>query len=504
MIRPDAPLSGSPSSGAVTFLRAGRILADAGGSAGGACELGIGADGRIASITPIDPAALTAEERDRLLVPALADAHDHGRGLRTLACGTPDLPLETWLPELARQPRVDPYRMAAVAFARLAESGVACVNHCHNTQDSRALLAEAEAVSRAARDVGIAVAFAWPFFDRNAYAYGPLEALLGDLPPKMREAVAARAGSLRPAEENFALFEQARQFEHALFQLHYHPVAPQWVQHDTLQRIAQASAETGRRVHIHLLETRAQREWADAHYPDGLIAFLDGIGLLSPRLTIAHAVWLRPEECALLAARGVIVSVNPSSNLRLRSGCPPVSAMAAAGLAFGIGLDGMSLDDDEDMLREMRLLKIGLEPGIAADPEADAVLALAAGWQIGRRSIVGEDGGGRLRVGAPADVLALDYAAFSRDVIDDELPLRHLLLGRAQRRHVTHLYVAGRPIVVEGRCCGVDRAAFEAALVAEARAVRLTSPPDTAEIATLREAVSAFYRAGHHRHGNAV
>ena len=55
-----------------------------------------------------------------------------------------------------------------------------------------------------------------------------------------------------------------------------------------LEAIAEASRDDGRRVHMHLFETRYQREWADHAYPDGLVRHLDRIGLLSPRLTVAH------------------------------------------------------------------------------------------------------------------------------------------------------------------------------------------------------------------------
>jgi cytosine/adenosine deaminase-related metal-dependent hydrolase len=101
-----------------------------------------------------------------LAMPALANAHDHGRGLRTLAHGTADAPLELWLPELARQPRLDPYLNAALAFARMATGGICATNHCHNTQDSARLLEEATAVSRAAATS----AFGWHSLSRSRTA----------------------------------------------------------------------------------------------------------------------------------------------------------------------------------------------------------------------------------------------------------------------------------------------------------------------------------------------
>ncbi len=105
----------------------------------------------------------------------------------------------------------------------------------------------------------------------------------------------------------------------------------------------------------HLLETKYQRQWCDANYPGGVVRMLDEIGLLSPRLTLAHCVWARPDELELLAERGVVISVNTSSNLHLHSGLAPMTRMWTAGCRIALGIDGKAFDDDNDALRELRL-----------------------------------------------------------------------------------------------------------------------------------------------------
>ncbi|MFX5785309.1 amidohydrolase family protein, partial [Acinetobacter baumannii] len=75
----------------------------------------------------------------------------------------------------------------------------------------------------------------------------------------------------------------------------YGPNGVQWATPDLLEAIAAASAATGRRVHMHLLETRYQRASADQHFPQGIARHLRDIGLLSPRLTLAHCTWANPE-----------------------------------------------------------------------------------------------------------------------------------------------------------------------------------------------------------------
>ena len=60
-----------------------------------------------------------------------------------------------------------PALVAAVALGRMAESGVGAVMHCHLFRPPERLIGEAAAVARAARDIGIRVAFAVPLRDRR-------------------------------------------------------------------------------------------------------------------------------------------------------------------------------------------------------------------------------------------------------------------------------------------------------------------------------------------------
>lgn len=473
-------------------IRVGHCIADPGRAAASAfaAEIAFG-DGRITRVSPLDRAALTAHEARAIALPGLANAHDHGRGVSNLAFGAIDGPLETWLAGLARAPRLDPYACAALAFAAMAGSGVCATNHCHNTQSSVTLLDEAEGVSRAARDVGIRVAFGWPFFDRNPVVYGDPAPLARWLPADE----VPLAVPFRPAPRNFELIEQALAFEHPLFQIQYQPVGPQWCRDETLIAIAEASATTGRGVHMHMFETRRQREWADAAYAGegGLVAFLDTIGLLSPRLTLAHGVWFEDDELALLGERGVNLSVNNSSNLRLRSGRAALPAMRRHGLSVGLGMDAMSLDDDDDMLREARLAW----RFHAARLDTADIFDMAC--RTGRSGIVGQDGGGVIAVGAPADILVLDAEALLADRIGDGTALPALVLERATRRDVDRLFVAGREVVRGGMATGINAAALRARTIDQARAEARDNPPDLARIARMETALANYYAAGLHK-----
>ena len=449
--------------------------------------------GRIVAIDTAPPDSGTA---GLIALPAPTNAHDHGRGVRPITVGALDDVLETWISGLGREPHVDTYTRAAAAFARMAEGGVCAANHCHYSTRPDRLVEDAEAVSRAAHDVGIRIAFAVPISDRNPVVYGDLAALRDVLPAEDAAALMAKAGPFPSAAEALAAVDAIAAFEHLGFSVQYCPIGPQWVQDSTLSAIAEASADTGRRVHMHLLETRPQREWADHAYPGGLLRHLDGIGLLSPRLTVAHGVWLTADECALLAERGVTVSANTSSNLRLRSGLANLRRWTEAGLRFGVGLDGMAFDDDEDMLREMRLL-FCLQRGFGGDDILTPGDLVRAACIDGRRTVVADDGG-RLVPGAPADLMVVDLAAMGGDMIDPAVDPLNLMLTRMSKAHLRKLVVAGRTIVADGRCVTVDRLALQARIVAEARADWAANPPDDARFGRLQTAIRLFYACGCH------
>lgn len=183
-----------------------------------------------------------------------------------------------------------------------------------------------------------------------------------------------------------------------------------------MAEIAGAPASLGRRIPMHLLETKPQRDWADASYPQGITRMLEENGLLSPNLTLAHCVWANGDDLERIALNDARIAVNVSSNLQLSSGIAPVPAMLDAGVEVAMGLDGCALDEDDDAPREIRLFRLlNAGWGIARSrltPKA-ALTTVCATARLG----VGVDAGGSLAEGMPADILLLDLARLDRDRI---------------------------------------------------------------------------------------
>ncbi|WP_226951385.1 amidohydrolase family protein [Rhizobium terrae] len=396
-----------------------------------------------------------------LVLPMPVNAHDHGYGIRTLDFGSLDDALETWIPTMRLRPRTDAYLEALVAFGRLAKTGVGATIHCHNSLNAGRMVDEALDVIRAATDVGIRLGLSCPLLDHDAWAYdgGPerLKPFMSDADWQALSPFAPRYASFH--EQLAAVEAVAAANTSALVDVQYGPVGPQWCSNALLEAIAEASALNSRRIHMHLLESPRQRAWLDRRFPQGIVRYLDEIGFLSPRLAVAHGVQLRLDEWELLAERGVQLVSNPAANLRLRSGIAPLADAVKGGLRFGIGLDGSAFDDDQDLWREMRLLYF-LHGGRELERSFTAADIFDAATHTGRTV-----------VNAPAgDMTVVDYGALIADSIFDDLDEAEVLLNRMAARHAKAIYVAGHPIMLDGRLLHVDFDAARTELLAQAKA----------------------------------
>ena len=442
-----------------------------------------------------------ADDASRLLMPPLANAHDHVRGVKPISLGAFDLPLELWLLGMTGLPPIDPYLVAAAALGRQARGGLGSIMvHYTRPQDPGHVADEWRVVAKAARDIGVRVAIAVALRDQNPLGYGPDAAFLAGLGGAERALVQSKLmrAPASPAAQVAAVDELAEEAEGDGVTVQYGPYGLEWCSDALLRLISERSAGTGRRVHMHLLESPLQREYLDHAFPRGPLRYLDEIGLLSPRLSVAHATQLRPGEMELLAERGVIVSINTSSNLVLRNGVAPAKEMHRHGVRLATGLDGFTVDDDDDALRELRLFYMlhrgtGLEPGIPLGA------ALKAACQTGREAVTGM-AEAPLAAGSPADLLELDRTAFTSDLAVT-VPDAAVLAHRATAAHIRRLVVAGRDVVRDGAVLGIDLPGAERELDAQVRHGAGDYTTWQGQIAGLRAGLERFYAAGLHRCG---
>jgi cytosine/adenosine deaminase-related metal-dependent hydrolase len=445
---------------------------------------------RIASITP----STTRPTRRLLAIPGMANAHDHARPLSPTSFGAAGKPLETWILRLGAMPAIDPYLQAAASLGRAARAGCASIMaHCTKLNGPMSAIDEARNYARAARDIGARVTFAMFMRDRNPVVYGATDDVLNGLPPAAaREIERVFCNPMPGIREQIERVDAiAEACEGPLFGVQYGPNGVQWCSDAMLEAIAEASARTGRRVHMHLLETLYQRAWVDQNYPGGVVKHLRDIGLLSPRLALAHCVHARPDELDMIAEAGATIVTNASSNLHLRSGVAPIGEALRRRCRVAIGVDGSAFDEDDDVVRELRLTHFlhggwGFDETISREKFLDAVVKSG-------RFANGAPGNGAIAPGQTADILLLDLDALDRDAIIPTDPL-DLLFARANATHVAQVFVAGRKIVENGKLTGLDLDAIHAELRGQFRARMPQKAEFIAAWADAEPRVADFYR----------
>ena len=395
-----------------------------------------------------------------LVLPAFVNAHDHARPTAS-SFGALGMPLESWILRSALGTPVDPYLTAASALARSARAGCASMMvHYTRPSGTMSLVEEAKAIGRAASDVGIRIAFALAVRDQNPVVYGDSEPVLSELASDDRRTIEEMF--VRTPMSPKAYIELTDAIASAIagpkVDVQLGPAGMQWCSKPLLEAVAENSALTGRRIHMHLLETVYQRAWAVEHFPDGIVRYLRDIGFLSERLTLAHCIHARPDEIEMIASSGARIVTNFSSNMHLRSGLAPIAAAHRCGCAIAVGVDGLALDEDDDVLREMRLVQMfhgGLGFERTWTPQEFFGLAVANG-----RKATGAPGTGELMPGAPADFVTVDLDRLDRDQIMPVDPI-DLLFARGNASLLRDVVVDGRKIVSDGRCLGVDLPAIE-------------------------------------------
>jgi len=119
------------------------------------------------------------------------------------------------------------------------------------------------------------------------------------------------------------------------------------------------------------------------------VAFMESVGLLGPRTTLVHAIWLTDDDIARLAERGCSVVHNPLSNMKLGSGTCPVRKLRDAGIAVALGTDGLATSDTADLVEAIRaaslIHKTG-NPDHASWVSADGVCSPTISWMALERS----------------------------------------------------------------------------------------------------------------------
>ncbi len=334
---------------------------------------------RITTISPdLKPvAADVIDASGKAVIPGLLNGHTHAAMTLFRGYGD-DMALHDWLnnkiwPIEAKITEDDVYWGTKLACLEMIKSGTTFFNDMYWQWDG---------VARAVDEMGLRASLAGVIID------------LFD-PVKAKEQMT----------QNAFLFDRSKSYSD---RIHFclGPHAIYTVSAESLRWVKDFADANDLLIHTHLSESEKEvRDCLDQH---GMrpVDYLESIGFLGPKLSIAHAIWLDDAEIAKLKEHGVGVLTNPCANMKLATGRFPYSRVRAGGVRIGIGTDGPGSNNNLDMFEDMKFLALA-EKVNTGDPTAAPAQEVFDCATTNTAEIFNIDAG-RIDVGALADIVLID------------------------------------------------------------------------------------------------
>ena len=346
------------------------------------------ADGKIKDILQADEdihlkyqANKIIDAEGMLVMPGLINTHTHAA--MTLFRGVADdLPLQTWLqdhiwPLEARFGNAESVALGTrLAIAEMIRSGTTTFSDMYFFEDE---------VARAALDAGIRVIIG--------------EGLLDFPTPSIKN----------PDEGSDYVEAMIKKWKgEEMVGFTVSPHSPYAVSGERIKSFRALAEKHEVPLHIHLSETKFEVEESQKKHQLSPVEYLDTLGVLDENVYAAHCVHLSEKDKDILAKRGVGVSHNPQSNMKLASGIAPVQDLLDRGVVVGLGTDGTASNNNLNMFEEMDVAA-KLQKVFTLNAEAiNAQTAVEMATINGAKLLGLEDKTGSLEIGKQADIIIID------------------------------------------------------------------------------------------------
>jgi len=380
-------------------------------------------DDTLAYVGPVDgcPAAegvARLDGRGMLALPGLVNAHTHVPQILLRGAPSQGRRLQDWLnnvlsPGLAAFSPQDLEVATLLYCVEAVRSGMTTVV-VNEDAGGADYLGVADRVLGSLRQSGLRVRYARMIRDlvddRVLAASGT-----GDLELMRQRTRAGRYDSARALAEFAELVRRHHGSGNGRVEVWPAPATTVTTTLETFAAAQRLASERGTSWTIHLAETPIEQELHGRSPVD----LLDSHGLLDGALLAAHCVHLDDQDLSTMAARGVRIATQPSSNAYLGAGVAPVPAMLRHGLTVGLGTDDANANDSVNLFSEMRMLAL-LQQAVAQDPAVippGRVLEMAT--SAGARAVGAGDLIGSLEVGKRADLVLLDLGGVRTTPVHD-------------------------------------------------------------------------------------
>ena len=100
---------------------------------------------------------------------------------------------------------------------------------------------------------------------------------------------------------------------------------------------------------------------------NAMFKYLDKLGVLDEYFLAAHAIHITSEDINIIKQRGVKISHNPISNMKLGMGISPIHKLLSNGIHVSLGTDGPASNNTLDIIETMKIATL-LQKVLTGDP----------------------------------------------------------------------------------------------------------------------------------------
>jgi 5-methylthioadenosine/S-adenosylhomocysteine deaminase len=234
--------------------------------------------------------------------------------------------------------------------------------------------------------------------------------------------------------------------------LYFAPQNPNEISDDTLVRVRRITDELDARVAMSVHESELMVQDCLSRHGRRPLQRLEDLGLLRPGFTAIHMTRLLPNDCALAARSAIQVVACTHSDLRLGSGCCPLTALQDAAVTVGFGSADALSAGGFDLLAQARtasLLGSGLSGGTEqlSAPDALRMATLGGAQALGFAHVTGSIESGKM-----ADLLCLDLGPRA----DQLTHVPEQILFNSSEHRVADVWTSGRAALSGGELLGFD------------------------------------------------